>query len=126
MATLELTQANFQSTVEGEGIVLVDVWADWCTPCKSFAPTYEAASAAAGNEDIVFGKVDSDAEQPLAGALEIQAIPTVMAFRDGVLVFRNSGVLSAEQLDHVIKAVRDLDMDEVRRQIAEQSTEAEG
>lgn len=117
MSTVEITVDNFVSTLEKEGIVLLDWWAAWCGPCRAFAPTFEAA--AEGNPDIVFGKVDTDAQEELAGAFGIRSIPTVMAFRDGILVFAQPGMLPADALDELIEKVRGLDMDEVRRAIAE-------
>ena len=122
MATTTLTADTFEPTVTADGIVLVDFWADWCGPCKMFAPIYEGASEQ--HDDIVFGSVDTEAEQGLAGSLQISSIPTLMAFRDGILVFRQPGALPAPALDQLITAVRDLDMDDVRRQIAAQETEA--
>jgi thioredoxin 1 len=119
MATVGLNKENFAETVQSDGIVLVDWWASWCGPCLRFAPVYDAASAE--NEDIVFGKVDTEEEQALAGSARISSIPTLMAFRDGVLVFSQPGALPASALNEVISAVRDLDMDEVRSKIAEQS-----
>ena len=113
--TVELTAANFQDAIEGEGIVLIDWWAEWCGPCRMFAPVFEAASEA--NPDLTFAKIDTEAEQDLAGALGIMSIPTLMVFRDGVLVFSQPGALPAKALDQVIDAVRGLDMDEVRAQI---------
>ena len=120
MATTALTAATFGPTVEGDGIVLVDFWADWCGPCQRFAPVFEKASAA--NQDIVFGKVDTEAEQQLAGAAGIRSIPTLMAFRDGILVFSQPGALPPRALDQVIDAVRELDMEEVRAKVAAAST----
>ena len=114
--TLTLTQKDFETTVSADGIVIVDCWADWCMPCKRFAPVFEAAAAA--NPDVVFGKVDTEAEQELAAALQIQAIPTILAFRDGVMVFRQAGALSSAQLDELITQVQALDMDEVRSEQA--------
>jgi len=122
MATTTLTADTFEPTVSGDGIVLVDFWADWCGPCKMFAPIYQGASEQ--HDDIVFGSVDTEAEQGLAGSLQISSIPTLMAFRDGILVFRQPGALPAPALDQLITAVRDLDMDDVRRQIAAQEAEA--
>lgn len=122
MATVELTEQTFESTVLGEGIVLVDFWADWCGPCKAFAPIYDATSAA--NEDIVFGKVDTESNQELSGALGIQAIPTLMAFRDGIGVFSQAGALPRPALEDLISQVRALDMDAIRAEIAATSTDA--
>jgi len=118
MPTVELTNDVFEKTVTSPGITLVDFWADWCGPCKMFAPIYDAASEK--NPDVTFAKVDTEAEQALAGAAGISAIPTLMAFRDGVLVFSQAGALPAPALDQVIEAVKGLDMDEVHRQIAAQ------
>jgi thioredoxin len=123
MSTRNLTYSDFESTISGEGIVLVDFWASWCGPCRMFAPVYEAASEE--HTDIVFGKVDTEAEQQLAGAARITSIPTLMAFRDGILVFSQPGALAAPALEQVIHAVRDLDMEDVRRQVEEQRAEAD-
>jgi thioredoxin 1 len=120
VATTTLTTETFQDAVAGEGIVLVDWWASWCGPCRMFAPVFEKASEK--HPDIVFGKVDTDAEQRLAGAAQIMSIPTLMAFRDGVLVFSQPGALPEAALEQVIQAVRELDMDEVHRKLAEQQT----
>jgi thioredoxin 1 len=118
MSTVNLTNEVFETTVTEPGITLVDFWADWCGPCKQFAPIYDAASEK--HPDVRFGKVDTEAEQALAGAAGISAIPTLMAFRDGVLVFSQAGALPGPALEQVIDAVKALDMDDVHRQIAEQ------
>ena len=122
MTTVNLTTDEFEKTVTSEGITLVDFWADWCGPCKMFGPIYEAASEK--NPDITFGKVDTEAEQALAGAAGITSIPTLMAFRDGVLMFSQPGALPAPALEQVIEAVKGLDMDEVHAKIAEQQASA--
>ena len=118
MATVALTKDTFESTVSTDGITLVDWWASWCGPCRMFAPVFEAASER--HADITFGKVDTEAQPELAAAGRIQSIPTLMAFRDGILVFSQPGALPESALEQVIAAVRDLDMDEVRGKVAEQ------
>jgi thioredoxin 1 len=118
MATVELTKDTFESTVVDNDIVLVDFWAAWCGPCRQFAPTFEQASEA--HQDVVFAKVDTEAEQELAGMANITSIPTLMAFRDNILVFSQPGALPPAALEQVITAVKELDMDDVRAQIAAQ------
>ena len=118
MATVDLTGDTFESAVTRDGIVLVDWWAAWCGPCRMFAPVFRAAGER--HSDITFGKVDTEAEPDLARAADIRSIPTLMAFRDGILVFSQPGALPAPALESVITAVRGLDMDDVRRQAAEQ------
>jgi len=118
MATIDLTHDSFEETVTRDGIVLVDWWAEWCGPCKSFGPVFEAASEK--HPDVTFAKIDTEAEPELAAAGRIMSIPTLMAFRDGVLVFSQPGALPGEALDMVIQAVRDIDMDDVRAQLATQ------
>jgi len=121
--TIQLTQDTFSKTVT-QGIVLVDWWAAWCGPCRAFAPVFERASEADQHADVTFAKVDTDAEPALAGAFEIRAIPTLMAFRDGILVFEHAGALSPAALDRLIGAVKALDMDEVRRRVASEDAAA--
>jgi thioredoxin 1 len=118
VATIQLTADDFEKTVLENDIVLVDFWAAWCGPCRSFAPTYEKAAEA--NDDIIFGKVDTEAERSLAAAANITSIPTLMAFREGILVFSQPGALPPPALDQVITAVRGLDMDEVRASLDSQ------
>ncbi len=118
MATKNITGPEFKDTIHGEGITFVDFWASWCGPCMRFGPIYEKASEA--NPDITFAKVDTEAEQDLAGALGISSIPTLMVFRDNVLVYREAGALPAPALDSLITQVRELDMDALKAKIAEE------
>jgi thioredoxin 1 len=124
MATRELTAADFERTVLDNDIVLVDFWAAWCGPCRMFGPIFEKASEEHG--DVVFGKVDTEAEQALAAAANITSIPMLMAFREGVLVYAQPGALPAQGLEQVIAGVKGLDMDDVKKQIAEQAATAQG
>ncbi|MFC9767919.1 thioredoxin [Rhodococcus jostii] len=119
MATKTLTQQNFDETVTGNDVVLVDFWASWCGPCRSFAPTFEASSEQ--HPDVVHAKVDTEAEQGIAAAANIRSIPTIMAFREGVLVFSQPGALPPAALEDLVTQVKALDMNEVRKQIAEQA-----
>lgn len=116
MSTKEITFENFQETVQDNDIVFLDFWAEWCGPCRFFAPVFE--KAAEDNPNMVFGKVDTEAQQELAAAFQITSIPTLMVFREGIIVFAQPGALNGPQFDEVIKAVEGLDMEDVRSQIA--------
>lgn len=117
MATIDLTRDNFEPTVKSSGIVLVDCWAEWCGPCRMFAPVFEKSSEK--HPDMVFGKMDTEQEQELAMALQIRSIPTLMIFRDGILLFRQPGALPEAVLEDLITQVQALDMEEVRTKVEE-------
>jgi thioredoxin 1 len=118
MTTIDITEATFQDTLTKNEIVLVDWWADWCGPCKAFAPTYEKASEA--HPDITFAKVDTEQEQQLSAMAQITSIPTLMVFRDNILLFSQAGALPPAQLEELIQATKNLNMDDVRAEIAKQ------
>jgi len=122
MGTVELTESSFADTIKQSPIVFVDFWAQWCGPCRNFAPVYEQAALA--NNDIVFAKVDTEAEQGLAASFQISSIPTLMAIRDGVVLYSQAGALPQEGLNELISAVRDVDMEQVRTEIAKASDDA--
>ncbi|WP_314035062.1 thioredoxin [Dietzia sp. CH92] len=117
MSTVDITTAEFEKTVTENDIVLVDFWAEWCGPCKAFGPVFEKVSGK--NPEVTFAKVDTDAEQQLGAMLQIQSIPTLMAFREGIAVFRHSGAIPEQALDDLVEQIKGLDMDEVRKAVEE-------
>jgi len=125
MSTTEITQENFENIIEENDMVVLDCWASWCGPCQKFAPIYEAASER--HQGIVWGKLDTENQRELAGAFGIRSIPTIMVFRQGILLFSQAGMIPGGALDEIVTKVKDLDMDEVRKQIEEhEKAHAEG
>lgn len=123
MATVALTKDTFEQTLEDNEIVLIDFWASWCGPCRAFAPVFEKVSE--NHPDVVFAKIDTEAEQELAGAFRIQSIPTLMAVRDSIVLYSQPGALPEEALEDIVRQITELDMEQVRQQVAEQSAAAE-
>jgi thioredoxin 1 len=121
VATINLTSENFKETIDNNGIVLVDFWAEWCGPCKMFAPIFQEVSEK--HEDIVFGKINTEEEQQLAAMFQIRSIPTLMIFRDQIVIFAQPGMLPGSALEEIIQKARDLDMDMVRAEVAKQQAE---
>ncbi len=119
MATVDITEQTFEGIIKSNDIVIIDFWAEWCGPCKSFAPTYEAVSEK--YEDIVFGKVDTEAEQALGSHFQIRSIPTLMIFREEIVLFSQAGALQASQLEDVIGKVKEIDMENVRKEVEKQA-----
>lgn len=122
MATVALTKENFKQTISENGIVIIDFWADWCGPCRSFAPTFEAASEK--HADVCFAKVNTEEQQELAAAFNVRSIPTLMVFRDEVILYAEAGALPPAALDQIVEQVRGLDMEAVRKEIEEQNKAA--